>query len=57
MVLSKDYTLYDEYGRSVLDIRDKTEFGAFSYVNSNTYLRASSVGRFCAIGPNLMAGM
>lgn len=29
MVLSEGYTLYDEYGRSVLDIRDKTEFGAF----------------------------
>lgn len=26
-------------------------------MNSNTYLRAKSVGRFCAIGPNLMAGM
>ena len=32
-------------------------FGAFSYVNTNVYLRVDSVGRFCAIGPNLTAGM
>lgn len=32
--------------------------GAFSYVTDNTYLRSvASIGRFCAIGPNLVAGM
>ena len=32
--------------------------GAFSYVNDNTYIRAvRSIGRFCAIGPNLVVGM
>lgn len=32
--------------------------GAFSYINDNAYIRAvKSIGRFCAIGPNLMAGM
>ena len=34
------------------------DIGAFSYVNDNTNIRGvKSIGRFCAIGPNLMAGM
>ena len=34
------------------------EIGAFSYINDNTYIRAvKSIGRFCAIGPNVMIGM
>lgn len=34
------------------------KIGAFSYTNSNVYIRAvKSIGRFCAIGPNLIAGM
>ena len=32
--------------------------GAFTYVNDNCYIRAvKSIGRFCAIGPNLIMGM
>lgn len=34
-----------------------THIGAFSYCNSNVYLRVKSIGRFCAIGPDLIAGM
>ena len=34
-----------------------SHIGAFTYINTNTYLRAQSVGRFTLIGPNLMAGM
>ncbi|WP_287284520.1 CatB-related O-acetyltransferase [Treponema sp.] len=34
------------------------KIGAFSYTNDNAYIRAvSSIGRFCAIGPNFIAGM
>lgn len=29
MILQKGYKLYDKSGRNVLDIRDRTEFGAF----------------------------
>ncbi len=32
--------------------------GAFSYINDNAYIRGlTSLGRFCAIGPNVMIGM
>lgn len=32
--------------------------GAFSYVNDNAYIRGvKSIGRFCAIGPNVVIGM
>lgn len=32
--------------------------GAFSYINDNAYIRAvQSIGRFCAIGPNVVIGM
>lgn len=34
------------------------KFGAFSYITDNVSLRSvRSLGRFCAIGPNLLAGM
>lgn len=34
------------------------QLGAFTYINDNAYVRAvKSIGRFCAIGPNLVAGM
>ena len=34
------------------------KFGAFSYITDNVSLRSvRSMGRFCAIGPNLLAGM
>lgn len=33
------------------------KIGAFTYLNTNCYFRGKSIGRFCAIGPNLMAGM
>lgn len=34
------------------------EIGAFSYINDNAYIRAvKSIGRFCAIGPNVIVGM
>ena len=32
--------------------------GAFSYINDNAYIRAvRSIGRFCAIGPNVVVGI
>lgn len=34
------------------------KIGAFTYINDNAYIRAvDSIGRFCAIGPNLVVGM
>lgn len=34
------------------------KIGAFSYINDNAYIRAvNSIGRFCAIGPNVTIGM
>lgn len=34
------------------------KIGAFSYINDNAYVRAvRSIGRFCAIGPNVIIGM
>lgn len=37
---------------------DCLRIGAFTYLNGNAYVRnVSSIGRFCAIGPDLTAGM
>lgn len=32
-------------------------FGAYSYVNFNAFIRATSIGRFCNIAPNVSIGM